>query len=420
MSGRDGRVSVEDYRKRLLDGLMPLPPVQLPLARCLGLVTAEAVTARVAVPPFTNSAMDGFAVRHADVATADPAAPIALGVVGDLAAGSRDDPRVGDGQAVRIMTGAPLPAGADAVVPVELTDQPLGRAGLPEIVRITGSVARAANIRLAGEDVAIGAPILPAGVRVDATAIAAAASAGHGTLLVHPAPRVAVIATGAELVEPGQPLDTGQIPDSNGPMLAGLVAEFGAVPMSLARCPDDPAALDAAVTAALDLADVVITNGGVSVGVRDVVKNSAVADALEFARVSMRPGKPQGHGRLTASDGRVVSLLALPGNPVSVFVSWFVFVVPVLAALAGLDPASVPSTGLAPVGTGWRSPRGFVQFMPVMRLPDGTVAPSHRLGAGSHLIASLHRAGALAVVPADVTEVTSGGVVDLIETRRGS
>lgn len=274
-----------------------------------------------------------------------------------------------------------------------------------------------ANIRLAGEDLAEGDLVLAAGVLLDATSVAAAAATGHGTLWVIGKPRVAIIATGSELVAPGQPLDRGQIHDSNSIMLFGLAQEAGANPVSVSRCSDTPAELDQAIAEAVRTADVVITTGGVSVGTHDVVKNSALADVLSFVRVAMQPGKPQGHGVLTSPDGRQVPIVTLPGNPVSVFVSWHCFVVPLLNRLAGRDAETAIRWARAVAGQDWRSPAGRRQYIPVARLDDDLVVPTHRLGSGSHLIASLHLADGLAVIPADVDQVTAGDRVDVLTTR---
>lgn len=404
-------ISVEQYRAQVLDGVEPLEAVQLPLAQCLGLVTASSVTAHVAVPVFTNSAMDGFAVHAADVASAAPDTPVTLQVTGEVPAGSITDDWVGDGQAVRIMTGAPLPAGADAVVQIERTDQPVGAAPLPEKVQIFASVAEGANIRLAGEDVSEGELVLAAGTELSAACLAAAAATGHGTLSVHRRVRVAIISTGAELVAAGQPLDRGQIHDSNSVLLAGLATQAGAEVVLATRCSDEAEALDNAIAEAVRVADVIVTTGGVSAGTHDVVKNSKTAAALHFQKVQMQPGKPQGMGRLTSPDGRQVTLLALPGNPVSVFVSWHCYGVPLVARLAGLD--AEPSTTQARAGIDWTTPKGRRQFIPV-RLADGEAWPVHKLGSGSHLIASLHLADALAVIPAEVDEVHAGDQVEIL------
>lgn len=410
-------MSVEQYRDLILQDVAALPSAQLPLAQCLGLTTTATVTAHVAVPPFTNSAMDGFAVHAEDVASASPNNPVTLQVIGEVPAGAVSDEWVGNGQAVRVMTGAAVPGGANAVVPVEQTDQQPGAAPLPDEIRVNGAVGEQANIRLAGEDLAEGDLVLAAGVLLDATSVAAAAATGHGTLWVIGKPRVAIIATGSELVAPGQPLDRGQIHDSNSIMLFGLAQEAGANPVSVSRCSDTPAELDQAIAEAVRTADVVITTGGVSVGTHDVVKNSALADVLSFVRVAMQPGKPQGHGVLTSPDGRQVPIVTLPGNPVSVFVSWHCFVVPLLNRLAGRDAETAIRWARAVAGQDWRSPAGRRQYIPVARLDDDLVVPTHRLGSGSHLIASLHLADGLAVIPADVDQVTAGDRVDVLMTR---
>lgn len=410
-------ISVEQYRELILEGIEPLPAGQLPLTQCLGLTTAASVTAEVSVPAFTNSAMDGFAVHAADLLSAGPGQPVRLKVIGEVPAGSISYDRVAAGQAMRIMTGAPLPAGATAVVQVEKTDQQPGDVPLPVEVQVFFPVAEGANIRAAGEDLTEGALVLQAGTTLDAACLAAAAATGHGTLWVHPRPRVAIIATGAELVAPGQPLDRGQIPDSNSLLLRGLVVEAGAEPVSVTRCSDDAAALDAAIAEAVRGADLVVTTGGVSVGTHDVVKNSATAARLHFTQVAMQPGKPQGYGQLTSPDGRAVALLALPGNPVSVFVSWHCFALPLLARLGGRD-VETARTSVVTASTGWSSSEGRRQYLPVARLDDGTVVPTHKLGSGSHLAASLHLADGLAIVPAEITRVSTGDEVEVLWTRR--
>lgn len=407
-------ISVESYRQLVLDPVEPLPAVQQPLADCLGLVTASSVNAHVAVPVFTNSAMDGFAVHADDLVGATRENPTRLTVTGEVPAGAFSDEWVGNGQAVRIMTGAPLPAGADAVVPVEQTDQPIGEAPLPTEVEVYASVPDGANIRLAGEDIQAGAEVLPRTTLLDAASLAAAAATGHGQLSVHQRPRVAIIATGAELVAAGEPLDHGQIHDSNSVLLRGLAAQAGAEVVLATSCSDDAAAFDAIVDQALELADLVVTSGGVSAGTHDVVKNSSRSTELRFKTVAMQPGKPQGHAHLTSADIRSVVLIALPGNPVSVFVSWYNFVLPVLARLAGRDPAELTRTEQAVAGTDWNSPKARRQYIPVAFDDAGRVVPVHRLGSGSHLIASLHLAAALAIVPAEVDAVSSGDAIEIM------
>jgi molybdopterin molybdotransferase len=377
----------------------PRPARSLPLTDCLGLVLARDVASLLAVPPFTNSAMDGYAVRAADIA----AAPVTLAVGGDIPAGPAAGLRLEPGTALRIMTGGALPEGADTVVPVELTDQPRGASPLPARVRITQAVPLGRHVRLAGDDVAVGARVLAAGAVVTPAALACAASTGHAALWVRPAPRVLVVATGAELVEPGVPPGPGQIPDSNSLLLAGLVRRCGAEIVRMVRVGDEVDEL-AAVLADLAGIDLVLTTGGVSVGAFDVLR---LLPELGFAEVAMQPGKPQGLGLLGG-----VPLLAFPGNPVSVFVSFLLFARPLLAVLAGGSPRSRLRRVVA--GAPWPSPPGRRQYLPA-RLEGEVATPVHRLGSGSHLIASLPLADALVLVGEDITEVRVGDPLDAME-----
>ena len=403
-------ITVEEYQESVLGRVEPLAPRRVPVDRAHGLRLAEDVTAVLAVPPFTNSAMDGFAVRAADVA----GAPVSLPVAGDVPAGTTDPVPVPPGGAVRIMTGAPLPAGADAVVPVELTDQPPGAVELPAVVEVRRGVAAGAHVRTAGEDVRPGDTVLTAGTLLGATQLSAAVSAGHGELLVRPRPRVGVLATGDELCPPGTDPGPGRIPDSNSILVAGLVREAGCEPVVLGAVGDDPARLSEVVAAALPGIDALVTSGGVSVGTKDVVK-AALADRIGFTKVAMQPGKPQGFGLL---EDRV-PVFALPGNPVSVLVSFHVHVAPGLRRLLGL-PARLP-LGRARAAVAWRCPAGRRQFVPVLVEDDGVELPSVRPasagGSASHLVASLAAAEALAVVAEDVDAVAPGDEVGLLRWR---
>ena len=399
-------LSVEEYLATVLglaEGVsLGSETVLLPAA--LGRVLAADVMARLAVPLFDNSAMDGFAVRAADVVEV----PVHLAVLGESAAAGGPIPSVTPGGAVRVMTGGRLPSGADAVVPVEDTDQPAGAAPLPDRVRIDRVVHVGQHVRRRADDVAECALVLSAGELVTPAALAAAVGVGHGVLPVVRRPRVAVLATGAELVAPGTDPAAGEIPDSNSVMLAALAAAAGAEVVAATRSGDDPAELSA-VIAGLPAVDLILTSGGVSAGVYEPLRQ---LDAeLEFSAVAMQPGKPQGHGRVGG-----VPLLAFPGNPVSAFVSFRVFGRPLLDALTGVRRSDRIRTVRA--GVDWRTPPGRRQYLPVTlaETPDGTVArPSHRHGSGSHLIASLHLADALAVVPAERDAVTAGERVTVME-----
>lgn len=402
--------TVLEHRAAVLALVAPLPTTEVDLDDALGLVLAVDVHAATAVPAWDNSAMDGYAVRAADVAAATPADPVRLPVLADLPAGSAATPQVDPGAAVRIMTGAPLPPGADAVVPVELTD-----AGT-DVVAVRAGVGSGANVRRAGEDTEAGALVLTAGTVLRPTHLGAAAAAGAGRVVVHRRPVVAVLATGSELVAAGEPVRRGQIPDSNSRLLAAAVRAAGGDPVRLGTVPDDADALRALLAAQDGAVDLVVTSGGVSVGAYDVVKEVLTAwGAVEFVPVAMQPGRPQAAGRLPGGT----PVIGLPGNPVSVHVSFEVFVRPALRRLRGCADVDPPGER-AVVEDGWRSPAGRVQYMPVVVTAgdDGLrvrrAAPG---GSGSHLVTGLARATGLAVVPAEVEAVYAGDV--LMVTRSG-
>ncbi|SPT53363.1 Molybdopterin molybdenumtransferase [Actinomyces bovis] len=424
---------LEDYLRQVLTALAPLPPRRVPLSQAHGLVLAEPVTAELPVPPWTNSAMDGYAVRAATVQPTSPGAAVVLPVSGDIPAGSAPT-ALPEGTAMRIMTGAMLPPGADAVVRVEDTDQQPGNHPLPTQVELRAPVSPGQNVRMAGEDVSPADPVLPAGTILSATALSALASVGRGEVLAYPQPRVAVVSTGAELTEPGQPLSPGAIPDSNSLLLTGLAREAGATVTATVRSGDTTQEVAACLLEAAESADLLISSGGVSAGAFDPLTMLAAVPehreriTLSFIKVAMQPGKPQGWGVVRASDGRAVPLLMLPGNPVSVLVSFRTIVVPVLARLTGLDldgDAAVPSLlpRQARAAVAWKTAGARRQHIPVRMVPAPAgatsaaglwVCPTHRLGSGSHLVASLPAAQALAVVEAGTATVEVGDVVSLL------
>ena len=435
-------IPLEDYVSQVLEALSPLEGGRVPLGRAHRRVLAEDVTAAVPVPPWTNSAMDGYAVRAKDTTGACPQTPVVLPVSGDVPAGAAPRP-LAEGTAQRIMTGAMLPEGADAVVKVEDTDQAPGPHPIPERVEIRAAATPGLSVRRAGEDVAAGDPVMAAGTRLSAAAISALASVGLGSVLVRPQVRVAVVSTGAELRDAGQALEPGTIPDSNSLLLAGLVTEHGAVCTSVARSGDTAESLAEVLRQAAAGADLIITSGGVSAGAFDpltmlaqVQRGEEAPVHLDFVKVAMQPGKPQGHGWVLADDGRRVPIICLPGNPVSVLVSFTTIVAPALARLAGQDAAggAEPLPGRAVLtaraAVGWRTPPGRRQHVPVRftEAPTGSgvrsdvgdgaglpwVTPTHRLGSGSHLVASLPAAQALAVVAAEVETVEVGDELPLI------
>jgi molybdopterin molybdotransferase len=407
--------TVEEQLADVLAVARPTDPITLSLPGAAGLTLAEDVHARVDVPVFDNSAMDGFAVRFADVAAAAPDAPVALRVVGDLPAGSGEDPSIGAGEAVRIMTGAPVPSDAEAVVPFEdtvggLADS-LGTASVLRAPRAAG-----VHIRRRGEDLRAGDVVLSAGTALGPLQLAAAAATGVDRLVVSRPPRVMVISTGDEIVEPGADLRRGQIPESNSTLLAGLVRATGAELLWATCVSDSPDELRAALTENSE-ADVVITSGGVSAGayevVRQVLASSTGAGDVMFSEVAMQPGKPQAFGRLTTGG----LLFGLPGNPVSVAVSFEVFVRPALLAMQGRRELHRPVLRL-PAAVGWRTPPDRRQYLPaaIDRTDPArwTVRPATPGGSGSHLAAGLAHAEAYAVVPAETAAVSAGDLVDVM------
>lgn len=406
--------TLTEHQEAALALAAPLPPVEVDLADALGLVAAQDVVADAPLPRWDNSAMDGFALRAADVQDARPDAPVTLRVLDDAPAGSPSSVTVEPGTAIRIMTGAPLPAGADAVVPVEQTD-----AVFPQVsatVQVRARAAQGAHVRRAGEDARPGDVVVARGTVIGAPQVGAVASVGRDRLSVHRRPRVAVVATGDELVAPGEPLAHGQLPDSNSWLLAAAVRDAGADPVRLGPLPDDPGALLGALARLDDdpTVDAVVTSGGVSAGAFDVVKAALAGTGVEFVAVAVQPGKPQGLGRLPGGT----PLFALPGNPVSVYTSFEVFVRPALLRLRGVEPADVHRPDvLATAEEGWRSPQGRTQLMPVRFVAPDRVRRATDGGSGSHLATRLALVEGLAVVPADVDEVAAGDVLRVLRVR---
>ncbi|GAA2600985.1 gephyrin-like molybdotransferase Glp [Streptomyces tubercidicus] len=428
--------SVAEHLDDVLSKIAPLDPIELQLLDAQGCVLVEDITAPVALPPFDNSSMDGYAVRAADVADATDSAPVTLTVIGDAAAGSGELPAVGPGQAVRIMTGAPVPPGAEAVVPVEWTDGGTGQGPAATMrahsaapqdaggeVRVHRPAAAGAHIRARGSDVTEGEPALRAGTVLGPSQIGLLAAIGRGTVRVHPRPRVVVLSTGSELIQPGEPLGPGEIHDSNSFQLTAAARDAGAIAYRVGAVADDADTLRSTLEDQLIRADILVTSGGVSVGAYDVVKEtlialsatepdgSALAGAtVEFRRLAMQPGKPQGFG-LIGPDR--IPLLALPGNPVSSYVSFELFVRPAIRALMGLPEIHRPTTPARCTEAVASSPKGKRQFLRGSYDADaGTVTPVG--GAGSHLIKAMAHANALIIVPEDTTEVPAGTDVDVV------
>jgi molybdopterin molybdotransferase len=396
--------SVDDYLDEILAAITPLPPRDLSLAQAYGAVLAADVTAQWALPAFDNSAMDGYAVRAADVA----GAPVTLPVDGEIAAGDTGARELAPGTCIRIMTGAAMPAGADAVVQVELTD-----AGI-QLVEIREAVAAGASVRLRGGDAAPGDLLLADGARIGAVQLGLLAAAGLAAVPARPRPRVTVISTGDELVEPGQPLAPGQIWESNSVMLAAAARQAGCAVTRYPVVRDSADAVLAAVQDAMADADLLVTSGGVSMGAEHDVVKAALSKlgTVRFRQVAMQPGMPQGFGVV----GGGVPIFTLPGNPVSAYVSFQLFVAPALDAFQTLHPKRIAprqAVLMAPA----RSPANKRSFLRgILDQQAGQVAQVTPVsGQASHQLASLALANALIVVPESVTALDAGTVVDVLE-----
>ncbi|MGQ0463802.1 MAG: molybdotransferase-like divisome protein Glp [Sporichthyaceae bacterium] len=396
--------TVEEHLERILATLEPAAPLELPLLDAQGCVLAADVVSSIDLPPWDNSAMDGYAVRLADVMGANDEFPAELDVVDDIAAGDVPQRAVTAGTASRIMTGAPMPEGAEAVVPVELTDAGTRR------VAIRLQPGDGQHIRRRGSDVSGGETVLTAGVELGPAQLSIVAAIGQDRVLARPRPRVVILSTGSELVEPGLPLRPGAIYESNSFLLAAAVREAGGIPYRVGLVHDDEDLVLAAIEEQLGRADAVVTSGGVSAGAYDVVK--AVLSKLgsvEFTGVRMNPGKPQGYGNIAG-----VPIFTLPGNPVSSYVSFEVFVRPALRRLRGLTPERRPLVR-ATLTQAMGSPAGKVQFARG-RLTAGAigweVAPVG--GPGSHLLGDLAAANCFVVFGEDVTSAAAGDAVDVM------
>jgi molybdopterin molybdotransferase len=426
--------SVTEHVERVLALVAPLRAEARDLEDALGSVLTEDLYASVSVPPFDGAAMDGYAVRLADLPP--DGSPVTLQVTGDVAAGPSGLTEVRTGQAVRIMTGAPLPPGADAVVPVERTSTGRFVAGAPRAeVSVTLARQSRPHVRCAGEDVRQGELLARAGTELTAALVGALAASGAVRVAVRRRPLVAVISTGSELVPIGGALGPGQITDSNGPMLAAAVRAAGADVVRLGPVTDDPAALrrmlDQAMRADADGAgaDLIVTAGGVSAGAADVVRevlaasgsNGPGATDVDVAAVAMSPGKPQALARWGG-----VPWLALPGNPVGAYASFELFARPAIDRLRGVEASGRHHTSRAvplAAAAGWSGSPGRLLVVPVRLapLPDGAAIAPGATGvvpAGSHhSLSALATADGLAFVPPDVEKVRSGDIVQVLMLR---
>jgi molybdopterin molybdotransferase len=440
----DALTPVEEHLAEILRTVRPLAPTELSLGDVHGLVLAEDVAAGTALPSFDNSGMDGYAVRVEDVAAASADAPVTLPVVAEVAAGDTGAYALAPGTSIRIMTGAMLPHGTEAVVPVEWTDG--GRAR----VAIRAKPEHGQAIRLAGGDAKAGEVLVSAGTRLRPMHIAVIAAAGRGSVRVRPRPRVAVLSTGSELAEPGTPIVPGRIWDSNSFMIAAAAREAGCLAYRQAIVPDNPDEVLPAIEDQLVRADLMITTGGVSMGGEHDVVKAALRQlgTIEFRKVAMQPGMPQGFGTIaltapnvpegTASRGRLaesvrkvlkadaadademapaaaqeqVPIFTLPGNPVSAFVSFQVFVRPAIGALQAYDQLGL-ETVRAELAGPLRSPLGRRSYLRgVLDRSRARVTPL--TGQGSHQVATLGRANALIIVPEPTVRMTEGETADVL------
>jgi len=431
--------SVEAHLAEILRTVRPLAPTELSLSDAHGLVLAEDVTASIPLPSFDNSSMDGYAVRVADVAAASEQTPVTLPVVAEVAAGDTGAYALPPGASIRIMTGAMLPHGTEAVVPVEWTDGGTAR------VTIYGRAEVGHALRLAGDDAKAGEVLVGAGTRLRPMHIAVIAATGRATVRVRPRPRVVVLSTGSELAEPGTPIVPGRIWDSNSFMIAAAARETGCLAYRQSIVPDNADEVLPAIEDQLGRADLMITTGGVSMGGEyDVVKAALrQLGTVGFRKVAMQPGMPQGFGTVAlppsatpegrarrsligrlaergeiaeraigSAGGDRVPLFTLPGNPVSAYVSFQIFVRPAIGALQAYDKLGLEATRAELTGP-LRSPPGRRSFLRgVLDRGRGLIAPL--TGQGSHQVATLGKANALIIVPEWVVQMAEGETADVL------
>lgn len=401
-------LSVPDALERILEGFTRLPSERVTLEQALGRVLAEDILAPISLPPFANSSMDGFAVRAADVRSASADAPVRLRVVGDIPAGIAPAFVVQAGEAARIMTGAMLPEGTDAVIPVEDTDTEWSagdHVALPDSVGMLKAVKRGDYVRPIGEDMQAGEVLLTAGTLIHPAALGALAAQGIPQITVIRQPRVALISSGDELVAVDQPLAPGKIHNVNAYTLAGLIAQYGGIVFTVPAARDQREDVRRAFQAALDWrADVIVSSAGVSVGTADLVRGvMEEMGEINFWRINLRPGKPLAYGQIGG-----VPFFGLPGNPVSAMVTFDVFVRPVLLKLSGRTDQ--PHTVMAALGERLTSDgrRSYIRVT-LQRTADRWVA--HSTGTqSSGAISSMVKADGLLILPEGVTDAAEGDV----------
>ncbi len=412
---------VEDALERILALCEPLRPESRPIDQAVGQVLAASITAPFDIPPHDNTAMDGYAVQSASTDGATEATPVRLRVIGELAAGYLADQAVGPGEAMRIMTGAPMPAGADTIVPFEETDEEGLRAPGQEHAAIEDvGILKAAgvgnNIRRRGEDVRRGQQVLEAGAVLRGPEVAVLASLGVSDVAVIRRPKVAILSTGDELLIPGEPPAPGKIYDSNSYGLSALVQQYGGVPLRFGIAQDTIEALTAKINEALESADLVITSAGVSRGDFDVVKEVLAREgAIDFWTVRMKPGKPLAFGQFTAPDGRKVPHIGLPGNPVSSLLAFELFGRLAIYKLMGRQPQPRPTIRAIAeediVNTDWR--RVYARAI-LRRDQDGRWRARLTGPQGSGVLTSMALANGYAVCPENQERVHAGQECEVI------
>ena len=397
----EGLLSVDEARERVLGQVQPLSPIRLPLTDAHGCVATEDIVATIDLPEFASSAMDGYAVRAADVAGASPSRPAELKAVGRVLIGRRPEGTVGHGEAMRIATGAPIPSGADVVVPIENAVE------VGDLVRLLDGPAPGTHVRPRGEDVRDGDVLIPAGKRLGSPELGLLANAGHPTPLVHPRPRVVVVSTGDELIPPTESPVFGQVRDANAYTIYGALREAGAMPVLAGIVRDDVDSLRELVFNFEIQADAFVSSGGVSVGERDVVKAAFFRRGeVDFFKVAMQPGMPQGFGHVEGKP-----FFGLPGNPVSVFVSLEIFVRPAVLKMMGRRQLFRPEVS-ATLAEELRGPKGKRQFARVeVRRGGGGWIARPTGGRGSNLISTVARANGLAIVPEGTERAPAGSQV---------
>jgi molybdenum cofactor synthesis domain-containing protein len=400
---------VRDYLTQIVAAVRPLATRRVALADALGCVLGSDIVARRDLPPFVSSAMDGYAIRAADIASASSGAPVQLRIVGEVAMGTSPSVAVGPGEAVIVSTGCVVPPGADAVIPVELTHID------GDEVLVLRALAPGKHVRPAGEDVRNGELVMGAGRRLHPPDLGALAGCGVGEVAVIPRARVGVISTGDELVRPPGPLADGQIYDSNAFVLAACVREAGAEPLDGGPVGDEPSGLIAALDLIADDVDAFVCSGGVSMGAHDPVKGAFASDGehggdVSFVNVAMQPGRPQAFGHWRGKP-----FFGLPGNPISVYVSFEVFVRPALAQMMGRpdDRRTIDAV----LDGELEAPATRARYARVrVRRDGGRFIATPEGGHQSNLLITFSRADGLVEIPAG-TSITTGAACRVLLMR---